>query len=207
MALNDIGISFLEGSGQRKRQPDAGNNRLGGAVQMLALQLPRILGGQALAPDDLLTSLGSGGPQGLASVSPVGPGVGIAEAIADSVLVDLTRSGSPGVGTDLMSGLVPPPAPPRQLPGLPPRGGENPYALPPIIPSPSQPTPPVTTPGPSPVPLPVPRPDAPPPLVTFPSPTPSAPSMPEPSPAAPQESVEEILSRVRGYKDFMFGNG
>lgn len=209
MALNDIGVSFLDQNGERKRRPDGSDNRLGGAVQMLALQLPRILGTQALAPSELIQSLGSGGPAGLAPVTEVGPRGGIVDAIANEVISSVTRSGAPGVGTDLMTSLTPPPPP--VLP-LPPHGPEGPYSLPPILPSPPQPTPPVSRPTPPPPaqpqprPLPVPPPTgAPPPNVGFPSPTPSP--VPPPVESAPAESIEEILSRVRGYKDFMFGNG
>lgn len=80
-----------------------GDPRMGSAVQVLAMQLPRILGASRLAPEILLRSQGGGGPQGLAAVRDVGPRTsGIANAVAQSVLADvITRSGAPGVGTDL----------------------------------------------------------------------------------------------------------
>lgn len=109
MAIDNLGISFLDQNGTRRRRPEdiSGPGRLGSAVQLLALQLPRLLGRQSIAPAPLLRSQGGGSATGLAGASPVGPHPGgVAEAVASAVLSEvLGRAGRPGVGTDIVSRL------------------------------------------------------------------------------------------------------
>lgn len=194
MAVNELGVSFLDPFGKRRRETGdpVGDGRTGSAVQILALQLPRILGNAALAPRQLLDPSVKGT---LAPVSQVGPRASaLAESIASSVVNNVTRQGAP-VGTNLLGLGVQPQAPaavpsivPPQLPV--PAGGPS---LPSPVQRPQQ-TSPISLPRPE-LPLPSPSPAPPPPIFT-PSvspPPPVAPApAPEPPPLAPSGADEEI---------------
>lgn len=141
MALDKVGRTYLDprnGNGMMRRgRMGAPGSRMGSALQVIALQLPRMLGRNALAPAPILR--GAGGPvapSALASGGDRGPRMsGIAEAVATGVLGEfLSRPGMPGVGGgagDIISRLSagsggsPTPAPSITMEGGPVAGGTS----------------------------------------------------------------------------------
>lgn len=161
-----IGVSFLESDEERRRKTP----NLGGAVQILGLTLPQVLGSQAIAPRNLLTAPGGAGPQGLAPTSVVGRGptetlrpTSLADLVAQTVIQQILREGEVGVGTDIATQLTPPTPPslaaptPPSLPSVAPTVAPLPAPSPGVVPSPiSAPT---AAPEPF-VPLPAPQPES-----------------------------------------------
>jgi hypothetical protein len=58
-----IGVNFQPGSGSGGygNRPQGGNNNVQEAIKVLSLRLPRVVGAQAVSPQALLSSQGSGG--------------------------------------------------------------------------------------------------------------------------------------------------
>jgi hypothetical protein len=112
--IGDLGITYLDGNENvmRRRRQQEGVNRLGDAVQVVSLQLPRILGQHALAPAPLLRSQGATAPGLSGRQTSVGGQSGLADMVARAVLgafpsvgETISRSGQAGVGSDLLSRL------------------------------------------------------------------------------------------------------
>ncbi len=117
-----LGLSFLEsdpnpgGLGRRKR-PVAG-----ALVDVINLNLPSVLGQNALAPSNLLSSTGGSGPTGLSPVSPVGrdtapppvasPMSALTRAVVQNAVASLQRPAPAGSQITFPQAVRPTPQPP-----------------------------------------------------------------------------------------------